>query len=205
MTAVAEIQDIDRSDVRTIVGNGLKLGIFTTIGVVIFALLSRVMDGMIETFVQSILILAGGAVFAFAPGLIVKARSMDGMAWAMLVGLLGALFFTVFDTIILRPINLYHWTWDAIGGGSGFWYVPVWWMGAAFLCGVGSVLVKNNSSGDTNAEFVKLLPRTGILAVVVFGIIVATNLLPATSAVVALSFSIGLLIDSIISAIQNPE
>jgi hypothetical protein len=205
MTSVAEVQDIDRSDAALIVGNGAKLGVVTTIGVVVFALLSRSLEGMTETIVQSIMILAGLVVFSFVPALWIRSRSIDGMAWAMLVGLLGALFFTVIDTAALRPLELYHWTWDQIGGGSGFWYVPVWWMLSSYLSGLGAILVKNNSNGEENASIPSLITRTGILTAVVFAAITLTSTLPAVSAVVALSFGIALTLDAIISAIQNPE
>ncbi len=205
MTAVAESQDIDRSDAGFIVGSGFKLGIVTVLGVVVFALVSRAFEGTAEMVFQSVMVLAGGVVFSFVPALWIRSRSMDGMAWAMLVALLGALFFTVIDTAVLRPLNLYHWTWDAIGGGSGFWYIPVWWMLSAYLSGLGAVLVKNASNGEQNAALPALLMRTGILTVIAFAAIVFTNTLPATSAVVALAFAVGLTIDSIISAVQSPE
>jgi hypothetical protein len=205
MTAVAEIHDVDRSAANFIVGNGAKLGVITTLGVVVFALLSRSLEGTAEMVVQSTLILVGGIVVSFLPALWIRSRSMDGMAWAMLVALLGGLFFTVIDTAALRPLELYHWTWDAIGGGSGFWYIPVWWLLSAYLAGLGALLVKNNSDGEQNATLAKLLPRTGVLTVVVFAAITMTDTLPAVSAVVGLSFAIALTVDSIISAIQNPE
>lgn len=205
MTAVAETLDIDRSDVRTIVGNGFKLGLITTLYVVGFALVSRGISGVTETVVQSVLILIAGTVVAFYPAIVVKARTIDGIAWGMLVAVLGATFFTVFDTAILRPLDLYHWTWDAIGGGSGFWYIPVWWMVSAFLSGLGGILVANKSDGDDTATLGSLFPRTAVFALIVFAVVVGTDLLPAASAVVALAFSAGLMVDAIVSSIQNRE
>lgn len=205
MTVVAEVQDVDRSDYKIIVGNGFKFGLVTAVGVVLFALLSRSMEGVTEMVVQSVLILIGGVVFSFGPALVIRSRSMDGMAWAMLVSLLGGLFFAVIDTMALRPLELYHWTWDMIGGGSGFWYLPVWWMLSAYLAGLGAVLVKNKSEGEKNVELPALVARTAILSVVFFAVIAWTNILPVTSAVVGLSFALGLTLDSIISAIQSPE
>lgn len=205
MTAVAEVQDVDRSDYKIIVGSGFKFGVVMAVGVVVFALLSRRMEGVTELVVQSVLILIGGVVFSFGPALVIRSRSMDGMAWAMLLSLMGGLFFAVIDTIALRPFDLYHWTWDAIGGGSGFWYIPVWWMLTVYLAGLGAILVKNKSEGEKNVELPALVMRTGILSVVFFAVIALTNVLPMSSAVVGLSFALGLTLDSIISAIQTPE
>ena len=123
----------DRADVRTIVGGGAILGALTAVGVAVFALSSRPLAGTAEVAVQSALILVGAGVFCFLPAHWVRPTSVDGIAWAALLGLMGALFFTVADSVLLRPLGIYHWTWDAIGGGSGFWYIPVWWMGAAGL------------------------------------------------------------------------
>jgi len=103
------------------------------------------MAGTTEIIVQSVLVLVGGAVFAYVPSMLLRPRDTDGIAWAAMIGLLGALVFTVIDTVLLRPMNLYHWTWDAIGGGSGFWYIPVWWMGAVFLAWLGAWVVAASS------------------------------------------------------------
>src|SRR3990172_1794464 len=138
MTSLAAPAVTSRTDVRTIVGGGIKLGIATAIGVVAFASLSRTLAGRAEVVVQSLLILAGGTVFSYAPSYWVRPRGVDAIAWAALMGLLGSVAFTIVDTVVLRPVDLYHWTWDAIGGGSGFWYVPVWWMGSCFLAWLGA-------------------------------------------------------------------
>jgi hypothetical protein len=100
-------------------------------------------------------------------------------------------------------VNLYHWTWDAIGGGSGFWYHPVWWMGSAFLSGLGALRISYGSAGEENASVAALLPRLGVVTAVLFAVIVGTGLFPPTSAVVALSFSVGLLVDAMISAVRS--
>lgn len=138
MTSAAGPTAQVRADLGTIVGGGAKLGLMTTVGVVAFALLSRTLDGAVETGLQCLLILIGGLVFSYLPAIWVRPKDVDSIAWAALIGLLGALVFTVLDTAILRPVNLYHWSWDEIGGGSGFWYIPVWWMGSATLAWLGA-------------------------------------------------------------------
>ena len=151
MTTAAEPMAVDRADVRTIVGGGVKLGILTAVGVVAFALLARAMSGNTETLVLSLLVLAGGVVFGYLPALWTRPRSADGIAWCTLLGLLGAVAFTVLDVVLLRPLSVYHWTWDAIGGGSGFWYIPVWWMGSAFLAWLGGMVVAYAAQGGRRA------------------------------------------------------
>jgi len=182
----------DRSDVRGILLGGLQLGVLTTVGVVAFALLSRALAGPVETVVQAVLIVLGGVACAYVPSLAVRPRTVDGIAWATLVGLLGALVFTVLDTAVLRPANLYHWTWDQIGGGSGFWYIPVWWMGSAVLAWLGAWIVAITARGGRDPMPLVVGLLTAGLAVALFGLAVAVQVLPFHAAGMALTFALAL-------------
>jgi len=202
MTASVELAAASahsRTDVRTIVGGGIKLGLATVLGVVAFALLSRAMSGRSEVVVQSLLILVGGLVFAYAPAYWVRPRNVDTIAWASLVGLLGSLVFTVLDTAVLRPVKLYHWTWDAIGGGSGFWYVPVWWMGSCFLAWLGAWIASLAAAGGGSLLGAAL--QTAGLAVLLFVVLTATALAPFHAAVAALAFTLALVVHVPLAAI----
>ena len=44
------------------------------------------------------------------------------------------------DIILLRPFHAYPWTWDAIGGGSTWWYLPIWWMLGTLLAWLGALV-----------------------------------------------------------------
>lgn len=182
----------ERADVRTIVGGGLKLGVVTVVGVAAFALISRGVSGTVEAVVQSVLVLLGGIVFSYLPAFWVRPRNVDGIAWAALVGLLGALTFTVIDTALLRPLDLYHWTWDQIGGGSGFWYVSVWWMGAALLAWLGGWV--SAVLGEKGSSVYAVAAQTVGVAVAVFAILVLTRLAPAHAAVMGLSWTVALIV-----------
>lgn len=191
MTFAAEPAGMERYDVRTIVGGGVILGAVTALGVAVFALISRSLAaGTTETVVQSLLVLAGAAVFSYLPAHWVRPRTADGIAWAALLGLLGAAAFTVIDTAVLRPLDLYHWTWDEIGGSSGFWYVPVWWMGSAFLAWLGGW-------GATTRRDGAAIPAAGFtigLAVVLFAAMTALGIGPFHPAVMALAFALALIV-----------
>lgn len=199
MTSAAQPAAAPRSDVRTIVGGGIKLGIATVIGVVVFALLSRALAGGAEAVVQSVLVLIGGAVFAYAPAYWVRPRGVDAIAYASLVGLLGSVVFTVVDTAVLRPVHLYHWTWDAIGGGSGFWYLPVWWMGSCFLAWLGAWVYSIRAARDGNAVNAAL--QTLGIGVVLLAVAVGTRLAPFHAAVAALAFTVGLILHLPLAAV----
>ena len=128
----------ERRDLRTILTTGVMLGVFAAVGVAIFSLLSRALSGGVETVVQWLIALAGLAVASFLPARTMRPNSVDGIAWATLAGFLGAVVFTFLDIALLRPLGLYSWRWDAIGGGSGWWYIPIWWMGSALVAWLGS-------------------------------------------------------------------
>ncbi len=200
MTAAAQPASADRSDVRTILVAGIQLGILTTIGVVAFVLLSRALAGTTATVVQAGLILAGGVVCAFGPARAIRPRSVDGIAWASLVGLLGALSFSVLDVAVLRPVHLYSWTWDAIGGGSGFWYLPVWWMGSAVLAWLGSwVVALAARTGREPSPLVSGLLTAG-LAVVLLAAAGGTGLMAFGGPAAALAFAVALALHVAIAA-----
>ena len=199
MTSMAQPAAEPRSDVRTIVGGGVKLGIATVIGVAVFALVSRALAGSAEVVVQSVLVLVGGAVFAYAPAYWLRPRGVDAIAYAALVGLLGSVVFTVVDTAVLRPVHLYSWTWDAIGGGSGFWYVPVWWMGSCFLAWLGAWVYSIRTA--RNGSALSAAAQTVGIAVVLMAVATGTGLLPFHAAVAALAFSVGLVLHVPLAAV----
>ena len=201
MTSMAEPAVGSKTDVRTIVGGGVKLGIATAIGVVVFALLSRALAGRTEVVVQSVLILVGGTVFAYAPAFWVRPRGVDAIAWAALVGLLGSVAFTVVDTIVLRPVNLYHWTWDAIGGGSGFWYISVWWMGSCFLAWLGAWV--HSIAASRGGDVVSAALQTAGLSVVLFVVLTASGLAPFHGAVAALAYALALIVHVPLAAVMR--
>jgi hypothetical protein len=153
----------DKANVLTIVGGGAILGVLTAVGVTAFALTSRAVAGTTEVVVQSAFVLVGAAVFCYFPVRWVRPTSVDGIAWAALLGLMGALFFTAIDTILLRPLDIYHWTWDAIGGGSGFWYIPVWWMGSATLAWLGAWIASVAGEGDPTRPLLPSVMTTLVL------------------------------------------
>ncbi len=204
MTSAAQLASDTQSDWRSMVRSGVIVGAVTAAGVVLFALLSRVMSGTSEIFVQSLLVVLGGAVFAYLPSVLLRPRDTDTIAWTAMVGLLGALVFTVIDTVVLRPVDLYHWTWDAIGGGSGFWYISVWWMGAAFLAWLGAWMVAKTSNGGESNVLVTAAQTIGI-GLVISLILMVTGVIPVHSAGFALGFTLGLVLHVPLSGVMRKE
>lgn len=192
---------VERADVRTIVGGGVVLGVLTALGVAVFSLASRALSGTAEVVVGAAVVLVGGAIASYLPAHWVRPRHVDGIAWAALIGLLGSLAFTVLDTVLLRPVGLYHWTWDAIGGGSGFWYIPVWWMGSATLAWIGAWVLSVLARGGREPRAVGAAVQFTLIALLVFAALVTLTPLSAASAVMALAVAIALVLHLVVAAL----
>lgn len=198
MTAVTAPENVNRSDWRLMVFGGAKIGVATAIGVAAFALLSRSLTGNAETIAQAILILIGGAVFAFLPAHWTRPRSVDGIAWAAMLGLMGALFFAVIDIAVLRNLGIYRWSWDLIGGGSTYWYLPVWFMGSATLAWLGGWIVAGQGRGSAG-PLVAAAQAEG-LAILLFGVLVVA-VGPFHAAMMALAYTLALVLLIPLSAV----
>ena len=141
MSATLAPTAIDRTDVRTILIGGTKIGLLTVLAVVLYLCASKyVPAGGLRVGLEALLVLVAGTAVTFLPGRWCGARSVEGIAGAAGIGLWGSLVFTVVDIALLRPLKAYPWTWDAVGGGSTWWYFPIWWMLATFLAWMGGTL-----------------------------------------------------------------
>ena len=197
--------DAERRDVRTILTTGVELGLATVAGVVTFALLSRSMSGRAEVVIQSLIILAGGALASYLPAASVRPRSVDAIGWSALIGLLGAVVYTVIDTAALRPLKLYPWTWDAIGGGSGWWYLPLWFMGSAFLAWLGALVYAYRARAVAEVNVIALAVQTVGLGIVIFGALTGTGLAPFHAAIAGLAYAVSLVIHVPVVAVLNRQ
>ena len=132
----------DRSDFRTVMLSGTKLGALTAAAVVLFLLVARFVPetGGGRGGLEALIVLAAAVLASFLPGRWTAARHAEGIAGAAAIGLWGTIVFMAFDVVLLRPFKAYPWTWDAIGGGSSWWYLPIWWMLGTFLAWMGGIV-----------------------------------------------------------------
>ena len=141
MSATATATASDRSDFRTVMVGGTQIGVLTAAAVVAFLMVSRqVAAGMPQRVLEALIVLATGTAVSFLPARLTEARHVEGIAGAAAIGLWGTVVFMAFDIVLLRPFQAYPWTWDAIGGGSTWWYLPIWWMLGTFLAWVGGIV-----------------------------------------------------------------
>ena len=134
----------ERTDARSAVLRGIQIGALTAVAVVVFVKGGELVGSAANWF-RIAVTFSGGCLVAFLPARWVGARTGDGIAAAALVGLVGTAVFTLVDIAVLRVIDLYPWTWDAIGGSSGWWYLSVWWMLGTLVAWLGAL----TTAGET--------------------------------------------------------
>jgi hypothetical protein len=139
MSAVVAPSTTDRSDLRTVLTGGTKLGVGTAVTVVLYLASAKYVPaaGGVRAGVEALLVLATGSAVAFLPGTWSVARNVEGIAGAAATGLWGTIVFSILDIALLRPLGAYPWTWDAVGGGTIWWYLPMWWILGTFLAWMG--------------------------------------------------------------------
>src|SRR2546427_3429204 len=160
----------DRSDFRTVMLSGTKLGALTAAAVVLFLLVARFVPetGGGRGGLEALIVLAAAVLASFLPGRWTAARHAEGIAGAAAIGLWGTIVFMAFDVVLLRPFKAYPWTWDAIGGGSSWWYLPIWWMLGTVLAWIGGIVSAQRAGrGETP------LPRAATPGLVGAGVLVA--------------------------------
>lgn len=147
MTSTAELnRDYDLTGVPAIVAGSVKLGLLEGIAVLLFSLASRLLGGLVETIVCGIILIAGVAAVSMLPGLWTRPRTIEGIAGAAGIGLGATAVFLLVDVVLLQNIGTYTNRWYEIGGGSNWWYHPVWWMVGTFIPWMGAWLLANQTN-----------------------------------------------------------
>ena len=169
MVATAAPARSDRSDFRTVTVGGAKIGALTAVAVVLFLAASRLAPdaGALRSGLEALIVLAAGVAVSFLPARWSAARSVEGIAGAAAIGLVGTVVFMAIDIVVFRPLKAYPWTWDAIGGGSTWWYLPVWWMLGTFLAWMGGIVTARQAARGEATLARRAAPVAGATLVVV--------------------------------------
>ena len=157
MTAGTAPATTDRSDFRHVLVSGTKVGVAIGGAVVVYLLVSRLVPpGLGLSLLQTLIVVAAAVVATLLPAQWTTARSTEGIAGAAAVGLWGTIVFMAIDVILLRPFKAYPWTWDAVGGGSTWWYLPIWWMLGTFVAWLGGLVTAARARRGGNTSVVSL-------------------------------------------------
>src|SRR5918993_2633478 len=147
MSSTAELKgEYDLTRVPMIVQGAVKLGLLESIVVLLFALASRFLGGPVEVVVCGIILIVGVAAVTLLPGLWTRARTIEGIAGAAGIGLAATGVFLLIDVTLLQNIGTYTNRWYEVGGGSNWWYHPVWWMVGTFLPWMGAWILANQTA-----------------------------------------------------------
>src|SRR5881409_3725008 len=168
MSATATPVASDRSGFRTVTVGGAKLGVATAVAVVAFLAASQrvPITGGLRGGVEALIVLAAGVAVAFLPAQWTAARSTQGIAGAAALGLVATVAFSAIDIVLLRPFKAYPWTWDAIGGGSTWWYLPIWWMLGTFLAWMGGIVTAASGEATLARRALRAVAGTIIVATI---------------------------------------
>jgi hypothetical protein len=185
MTMVAERRgEYDVTDVPSIVEGSVKLGLLESIVVLLFSLGSRYLAGPAETIVCGIILIAGLGAVSMLPGLWTRARTIEGIAGAAGIGLGASGVFLLLDVMLLQNIGTYTDRWYAIGGGSNWWYHPVWWMAGTFLPWMGGWILANQTSRNGS-------PSVGMAFVTALGLAVLSAIVAVVIGVPGARWTLG--------------
>jgi hypothetical protein len=193
----------DRSEFRYILASGTKTGLMIGLAVIVYLLVSRLIPiGFVRAILQTLIVLAAAAGAAFLPAQWAVARTTQGVASAAAIGLWGTVVFMAIDIVLLRPFKAYPWTWDAVGGGSTWWYLPIWWMLGTFVAWLGGLVTaaRARRGGDTAIRSLAISPlAAGISAALGLGL----GGVMAAAVAAGLGFTVTLIVFALIATLRR--
>jgi hypothetical protein len=146
----------DLTDVPALVRGSVLLGLLESVLVLLISLVSRLLpNGPLQTGLLALALVVGLAAVSLLPGLWTRPRTIEGIAGAAGIGLGAALVYLLIDVTLLQNIGTYGHRWYDIGGGSNWWYHPVWWMVGTFMPWMGAWVLANQlaRSGGVSPGF----------------------------------------------------
>ena len=149
--------EYDLTAVPRIVRGAVILGTIESVVVVLMSLITRLTGGVVEAVIGGIVLLAGLTLVTTLPGIWTRARTIEGIAGAAGIGLAAAGVFLLFDVTLLQPFGTYTHRWLAIGGGSNWWYHPVWWMVGTFIPWMGALLLAAQSARGQEPSIARVM------------------------------------------------
>ncbi|MEZ4585775.1 MAG: hypothetical protein R2909_05180 [Gemmatimonadales bacterium] len=168
MTSAAHpVSDADHTELRHVLRRSAQLGALQALLVAAFSFASRYLDGGAELAVTGLIVVVGVAAVIALPGLWTRARTVEGVAGAAGIGLGATAVFLVIDVVALQPAGMYTNRWLEIGGGSNWWYHPVWWMAGTYLSWLGAWVLANQAAKSGESNPTVLVVGTLVLAAAV--------------------------------------
>lgn len=167
----------DATEIPTILRGAIQLGLIQAACVLGVSFINRTLEGTADHALTAVVVAIGVAATMLLPGLRTRPRTIEGIAGAAGIGLGATVTFLVLDVVLLQPLHTYTNRWYEVGGGSNWWYHPVWWMVGTFIAWMGAWILANqaNKRGD-----VSVVGALGLIAVLtaIFGALAAALQIP---------------------------
>lgn len=148
-SAVRADAGTDLTDLPYVLRHAVTLGVITGAVVAAMSFITRFLAGPAEFGLGALVLVAGLAAVTFLPGSWTRPRTIEGIAGAAGIGLAATVVFLVIDVALLQPTGMYTNRWREIGGGSNWWYHPVWWMVGTFLPWMGAQILASQARKGT--------------------------------------------------------
>lgn len=176
MTSVAGVESgFDQTALPGVLRKGALLGAGQAVCVLVASLAFRFLDGPAELGIVGLVVLVGIVATTALPGTWTRARTIEGIAGAAGIGLWAAVVYLIIDVAALQPLGTYTNRWLEIGGGSNWWYHPVWWMAGTFIAWMGAQILANQAAKSGQSSIGGLLVTSLGLAVLVGVVAVLTG------------------------------
>jgi hypothetical protein len=201
-SAVQSSTTADYTEVPHVVRSGVMLGVLQAVLVFAFSFASRLLEGTPELIVRAIILLIGIGATTLLPGIWTRARTIEGIAGAAGIGLMATGVFLLIDALLLQNLGTYTNRWLAIGGGSNWWYHPVWWMVGTFLSWMGAWALANQADrGGANPVMVFVIALVGTAIAGALGVVIHVPYAAWTLANFAVAFLAGITLTVLITGL----
>ena len=170
MTSAVQPTAADHTELRHVLRSGTQLGVLQTALVAAFGLAQPRIDGMTELLVCGAILVVGIAATIALPGLWTRARSIEGIAGAAGIGLFATVVYLLIDVAVLQPLGVYTNRWLEIGGGSNWWYHPIWWMVGTYMPWLGAWVLANQTATSGAPNPAMLVVMTLVLSAVIMAV-----------------------------------
>ncbi|MEO5800263.1 MAG: hypothetical protein ABIZ70_02630 [Gemmatimonadales bacterium] len=136
----------DATEVPSVLRGAVQLGLIQAVCVFVVSLINRSLEGTPDHALTALVVAIGAAATILLPGLRTRPRTIEGIAGAAGIGLGATVMFLLVDVTLLQPLHTYTNRWREVGGGSNWWYHPVWWMVGTYLSWMGAWILANQSN-----------------------------------------------------------
>ena len=143
----------DQTELPHVLRAAVKLGILESAAILVIGLVSKYLDGILETALLGVLVTVAVLAVTFLPGIWTRARSIEGISGAAGIGLAATVVFLLVDVSFFQPFGLYTHRWLDIGGGSNWWYHPIFWMVGTYLPWLGAWILANQAAKGGTPSF----------------------------------------------------